>query len=76
MNIRAKCVNKDCKAYNIEKSVAVGTLLGYGAKNERVKCPSCDELMQTTNSVAVKPRGGSRPKPRRTPPSRGDGRSR
>jgi len=59
MNIRAKCVNKDCKAYNIEKSVFVGTLLGFGAKNERVKCPSCGKLMRTTKSVAVTPRGAS-----------------
>jgi hypothetical protein len=76
MNIRAKCINKDCKAYNIEKSVAVGTLLGFGAKNGRVRCPSCGELMRTTKSVAARPRGGSRLKRRRTPPSRGNGQRR
>ena len=76
MNIRAMCINRDCKAYNIEKSVAVGTLLGFGARNGRVKCPSCGKLMRTTKSVAAKPRGGNRPKPSRTPPSRGGGRSR
>jgi hypothetical protein len=75
MNIHAKCINKDCKAYDVEKSVVVGTLLGFGAKNERVKCPECGELMRTTKSVAVKPRGGSRTKSRRTPPRRGGERS-
>lgn len=76
MNLRAKCVNEKCSKYGVERSVPVGTLTGFAAKNERVKCPECGELMQTTQSVAVKPRGGSRPKPRRTPPSRGGGRSR
>jgi hypothetical protein len=76
MNILAKCINRDCRAYNIEKSVAVGTLLGFGAGNGRVKCPSCGKLMRTAKSVASKPRGGSRPKPRRTPPSRGNGQRR
>jgi predicted RNA-binding Zn-ribbon protein involved in translation (DUF1610 family) len=51
MNIRAKCVNVKCPAYGIEKSVAVGQMLGYGAKNDRVKCPSCGELMRTTESI-------------------------
>jgi predicted RNA-binding Zn-ribbon protein involved in translation (DUF1610 family) len=51
MNIRAKCVNAKCPAYGIEKSVAVGQMLGYGTKNDRVKCPSCGELMQTTESM-------------------------
>jgi hypothetical protein len=59
MNIRAKCVNPQCKAKGIERSVFVGQLTGYGAKNDRVKCPLCGELMQTTKSVAVKPRGGT-----------------
>jgi ribosomal protein S27E len=76
MNIRAKCIDKDCKAYNIEKSVFVGALLGFGSKNERVKCPECGELMRTTKSVAVKPRGGRRTKSRRTPSRRDSGRSR
>jgi len=39
MNIRAKCINRDCKAYNIERSVAVGTVVGFGARNGRLKCP-------------------------------------
>ena len=26
MNLRAKCVNKDCRAFGIEKSVMVGRL--------------------------------------------------
>jgi predicted RNA-binding Zn-ribbon protein involved in translation (DUF1610 family) len=76
MNIRAKCIDKDCKAYNIEKSVFVGAILGFGSKNERVKCPECGELMRRTKSVAVKPPGGSRTKSRRTPPRCGSGHSR
>jgi uncharacterized C2H2 Zn-finger protein len=40
-----------------------------------VKCPECGELMRTTKSVAVKPRGGSRTKSHRTPPRRGGERS-
>jgi hypothetical protein len=39
MNVSAACVDKKCAAYGIEKSVAVGTLLGYGEKG-RIKCPS------------------------------------
>ena|ERR1035441_3427786 len=34
MNLRAKCVNKACPAFGIEKSVMVGQLTGYGAPNE------------------------------------------
>lgn len=76
MNLRAKCVNKNCDAYDVVKSVVVGKLTGYGAKSDRVKCPSCGELMQTTESRAVKPRGGTRATPRRRPPTRGSGRGR
>jgi hypothetical protein len=53
MNIRAKCVNPKCPGNGIEKSVAVGMLTGYGAPNDRVKCPHCDELMRTTQSINV-----------------------
>jgi hypothetical protein len=77
MNIRAKCVNAKCGQVGVERSVAVGTLTGYGAKNERVKCPECGDLLQTRQSIAVKPRGkGRNTSPRRKPPSRGSGRSR
>ncbi len=50
MNLRAKCTNEGCKAFNIEKSVAVGKLTGYGAPNDRVKCPACGKLMTTTET--------------------------
>jgi hypothetical protein len=52
MNIRAKCVNKECTAYDNEKSVLVGQLLGYGAPNDRVLCPLCGGLMKTTKTEA------------------------
>ena len=29
MNLRAKCVNKNCPAFGIEKSVMIGRLAGY-----------------------------------------------
>jgi hypothetical protein len=56
MNLRAKCVSTKCPAYGLEKSVAVGQMLGYGAKNDRVNCPACGELMQTTQSINVSTR--------------------
>ena len=31
MNVRAKCSNSECPSYGLEKSVAVGTVMGYGA---------------------------------------------
>jgi hypothetical protein len=40
MNVRAKCVNPECEANGIEKSVVIGQVLGYGAANDRVKCPA------------------------------------
>ena len=53
MNLRAKCVNNDCPAFGIEKSVMVGQLAGYGAPNDRVVCPVCGQLMRTTKSINV-----------------------
>lgn len=52
MNIKAKCINKECKAYNVEKSVAIGQLLGYGAPNDRMICPQCGALLKTTQTEA------------------------
>ena len=74
MNVRAKCVTKGCEAYNVEKSVAVGTLTGYGARNGRVKCPKCGQHMQTTKTIATTARGARKPGTRR-PPGRGGSRS-
>ena len=51
MNIRAKSVNMKCAAFDVEKSVFVGQLMGFGAPNERMKCPACGELMKTTKNV-------------------------
>ena len=57
MNTRAKCINTSCKLYDVEKSVAVGTLTGYGAANDREKCPECGKLMRTTKTQATTGRG-------------------
>jgi hypothetical protein len=57
MNIRAECSNRDCSAYGIEKSVMVGQMLGYGAANGRVRCPSCGELMKTTQTLNTSLKG-------------------
>lgn len=69
MNLRAKCVNTNCKAYGLEKSVAVGQMLGHGAKNDRVNCPACGQVMQTTQSMNVSTgkRTAKRPVGRRIP---------
>jgi hypothetical protein len=58
MNLRAKCVNRHCKAYGIVKSVMIAKLAGYGAPNDRAICPICGQLMRTTKSIAV---AGKRP---------------
>jgi hypothetical protein len=47
LKIRARCIDKDCKAYNVEKSVALRTSTGYGTANGRVICPKCGALMLT-----------------------------
>lgn len=39
MNFRATCSNPKYAAFEIEKSVVAGQLTGYGAPNDRVKCP-------------------------------------
>jgi hypothetical protein len=51
MNTRATCINKDCAAFGIEKSVIIGKLAGFGAPNDRVICPLCGKLMRTTQTV-------------------------
>jgi len=56
MNIRAKCSNAQCAGFGVEKSVVVGQLLGYGAANDRVTCPSCGQLMTTTETMNVSSR--------------------
>jgi hypothetical protein len=56
MDVRAECVNPRCKAQGIEKLVAIGQVLGYGAANDHVKCPTCDELMRTTQTSAGDPK--------------------
>lgn len=53
MNLRAKCVNRDCPAFAIEKSVMLGRFSGFGAPNDRVFCSSCGQLMRTTKSINV-----------------------
>jgi hypothetical protein len=53
MNLKAKCVNRKCPDFDIQKSVLLGKFSGFGAPNDRVKCPHCGELMQTTESINV-----------------------
>jgi len=57
MNIRAKCSNSECAAYGLEKSVTVGTVMGYGAPNDRVKCATCGGLMTTIKSINTSAKG-------------------
>jgi hypothetical protein len=57
MNIRAECSNPKCTACGVEKSVAVGQMLGYGARNDRVTCPICGELMKTTETLNTSSKG-------------------
>jgi len=44
MNVPAKCVNPECEANGIEKSVVIGQVLGYGAANDRVKLSRCTQM--------------------------------
>jgi hypothetical protein len=53
MNLKAKCVNPQCPAFDRVKSVMVGQMSGFGAPNDRVKCPHCLMLMRTTESINV-----------------------
>jgi hypothetical protein len=53
MNLKAKCVNPQCPAFDQVKSVMVGQMSGFGAPNDRVKCPHCLMLMRTTQSIDV-----------------------
>ena len=53
LNIRAKCVNKQCPAYGIQKSVVLETYAGQGTANERIICRTCQQLMETTRTVDV-----------------------
>jgi len=56
VNISAKCSNPKCASFGVEKSVVVGQLLRYGAANDRVTCPTCGELMTTTETKNVSSR--------------------
>jgi hypothetical protein len=53
MNLKAKCVNPQCPGFDQVKSVMVGQMSGFGAPNDRVKCPHCLMLMRTTQSIDV-----------------------
>jgi hypothetical protein len=64
MNIRAKCSNRDCQNCGIEKSVAVGMMMGFGVRNERIKCPVCGGLMTTTKSINTSSKDRSKSGPR------------
>lgn len=53
MNVRAKCVNKQCSEYGVTKSVMLETYAGQGAPNERIVCRTCGQLMRTSKTVDV-----------------------
>jgi hypothetical protein len=56
MNTHAKCVDPSCPEREIEKSVITGQVIGFGVAKDRVTCPSCGQLMQTTRTVAGDPK--------------------
>jgi hypothetical protein len=60
MKIRAKCVNINCPAYGIEKSVMLETYAGQGAPNERIICRNCQQLMRTTRTLSQKVKATSK----------------
>ena len=51
MNVRAKCVNKQCPEYGVTKPVVQEKYAGQGAPNERIICRTCGQLMRTTKTV-------------------------
>ncbi len=59
MNTKAKCSNRECSAFGIEKSVFVGQMLGYGAHNDPVTCSLCGNLMTTTATINTSLKGRS-----------------
>lgn len=48
MNIKGKCVNKQCSYFGIEETHIRMQLAGLSAGKDRVKCAECGELLQTT----------------------------
>jgi hypothetical protein len=64
MNIRAKCSNRECSGFGVEKSVTVGQMLGYGAAHGRVTCPCCGNLMTTTETINASSKNRSKALPR------------
>lgn len=69
MNVKATCVNPDCVAKGLEKSVLAGEVTGHGAGNGRVTCSSCGELMKTTKAIPTTHKG---PSGKVTPRSKAD----
>jgi hypothetical protein len=53
MNLRSKCVTKGCLALGRSKSNMLLKQAGFGAPNDRVRCPTCGTLMQVVRSVIV-----------------------
>jgi hypothetical protein len=64
MNTKASCSNPACPRFGVQKSVALGRAVGYAAANDRITCPSCGNLMTTTETVntSLKRPGKSRPR--------------
>jgi hypothetical protein len=74
MNVQGKCNTAGCKYFGKEQLFSLGMFAGYGAGNDRVRCPGCGALVTVTQTVNP---GGLR-RPRRSPPNRplSDGRKR
>lgn len=61
MNIKGKCVDKQCPRFGVEETYTAMLLAGLGAGKDRVKCPACGKLLQTTATVNTAGRPHVRP---------------
>jgi hypothetical protein len=64
MNIRGKCVNRECSRFGIEELYTPLMLAGLSLGKDRVKCPECGDLLQTSETADA---SGRRPSGRSTP---------
>jgi uncharacterized Zn finger protein len=51
MNIKGKCVNRECPRLGIEETYTRMLLAGLSAGEDRVRCPECGQLLQVTETV-------------------------
>ena len=64
MNVQGKCNTAGCKYFGKEQLFSLGMFAGYGAGEDRVKCPGSGALLTVTQTVNV---GGLRRHRRSTP---------